>query len=196
MRRENDVRRAAIILAILAGGCLLLFWAGGRQAGNLPNNPPPSMFAPSPLLGKPASSFVTVDPDGNPVDLQEHLGKNVIMLDFWATWCGPCIMAMPEIASVANKFKDQGLVFYGVNVGEDPDTVKEFLANMNLDIPVAMDFDRKIQRSFEGKYLPLTILIGKDGTVQAVHLGYREDLGERLSLEIEKLLDGKQLVNE
>jgi thiol-disulfide isomerase/thioredoxin len=180
----------------MTGGCLLLLLASNRQGANLPNNPPPSMFAPSPLLGKPAPSFVTVDPDGNTVDLKEHLGKNVIMLDYWATWCGPCIMAMPDIASVANKYKDQGLVFYGVNVGEDPDTVKEFLANMNLDIPIAMDFDRKIQRSFEGKYLPLTILIGKNGTVQAVHLGYREDLGELLSQEIEKLLDGKDLVSQ
>jgi peroxiredoxin len=105
-------------------------------------------------------------------------------------------MAMPDLAAIANKYKDRGLVFFGINVGEDPDTAKEFLANSNLDIPVVMDFDGQIQRSFQGKYLPMTVLIGKDGTIQAVHLGYRKDFAEVVSQEIEKLLEGKPLVSE
>src|SRR5688572_29262404 len=83
--------------------------------------------SPNPLLGKPLQPFVTVDPDGNTVDLSKHLGKEVILLDFWATWCRPCLMAMPEVQQVAKEFKERGLVFYAMNVGEDPDTVKQFL---------------------------------------------------------------------
>jgi thiol-disulfide isomerase/thioredoxin len=189
------VRRTAIILAILVGGVLLFSWADNRQDA-IPPNAPRGMFAPNPLLGKPAASFEAVDPNGNTVDLKQHLGKDVIMLDFWATWCGPCIQAMPDLAAIARKYKDQRLVFYGVNVGEDPDSVKEFLAAANLDIPVVMDFDGRIQRSFQGKYLPMTVLIGKDGTIQAVHLGYRDDLGDILSREIEKLLAGEKLASD
>jgi thiol-disulfide isomerase/thioredoxin len=145
-------------------------------------------------LGKPAEPFKTVNPDGETIDLKEHLGKNVIMLDFWATWCGPCLMAMPEVEEVAQKFTDRGLVFYAVNVGEDPDTVKEFLAQSQLDVPVAMDFDGKIHGAFGDQGLPHTVVIGKDGRVQVDHLGYWQGFGEQLAEEVEQLLDGKSLV--
>jgi thiol-disulfide isomerase/thioredoxin len=146
------------------------------------------------LLGDKVSGFVTVDPDGNEVDLNQYLGKNVIMLDFWATWCGPCILAMPEVASIAEKYKDRGLVFFAVNVGEDPDSVKEFLTRNNLKIPVAMDFDGKIHQSFNDAGLPHTVVIGKDGRLQVDHLGYWRSFGQQLSDEVGQLLDGKDLV--
>ena len=66
--------------------------------------------------------------EGKPIDLKASLGKNVILLDFWATWCGPCVKAMPEVEAVAKKFKEKGLVFYAVNAGEDAATIKEFLS--------------------------------------------------------------------
>jgi thiol-disulfide isomerase/thioredoxin len=148
------------------------------------------------LLGKPVEPFVTVDPHDNPVDLSQHLGKDVILLDFWATWCKPCLMAMPEVEQIANDFQDRGLVFYSVNVGEDPDTVKEFLAQNKLDIPVAMDFDGQIQAMYQAFDLPHTIVIGKDGTMQVDHRGYWKGFGERLRKEVEALLDGRELVRQ
>jgi peroxiredoxin len=189
------VARTVAVLVILFVGIALLSFANCREREDSSPVGPPDLLEPSPLLGKPAPSFVTVDADGDQVDLKQYLGKNVIMLDYWATWCGPCIIAMPDIAAVARKYKDRGLVFYGVNEGEDPDTVKEFLARNNLDIPVAMDFDGRIHHMFEGKYLPHTILIGKDGTVQASHLGFSSNLADELSQEIESLLDGENLVS-
>jgi thiol-disulfide isomerase/thioredoxin len=149
---------------------------------------------PNPLLGKAAPAFTAVDPDGNEVDLKQYLGKNVIMLDFWATWCGPCLMAMPEVKEVADKYKDSGLKFFAVNVGEDSDSVKEFLAKYRLDIPVVMDFEGEIQNLYHGDGLPYSILIGKDGRVQMVHRGYRKGFGAELSEEVAALLEGKNLV--
>jgi thiol-disulfide isomerase/thioredoxin len=147
----------------------------------------------NPLLGKSVKAFVTVDPNGNTVDLSQHLGKDVILLDFWATWCKPCLMAMPEVEQIAQDFKDRGLVFYAVNVGEDPDTVKEFLAQNKLDIPVAMDFDGQIQNMYQAVDLPHTIVIGKDGTLQVDHVGYWQGFGEELRGQVKALLDGKDL---
>jgi len=149
----------------------------------------------NPLLGKPAPAFVAVDPEGNSIDLKKHLGKDVIMLDFWATWCGPCIMAMPEVEAVAAKYKDRGLVFYAVNVGEDPDTVKEFLAQNHFDIPVAMDFDGEIQSMYNASGLPHTIVIGKDGRLQVDHLGYWQGFADELSEQVGSLLDGESLTD-
>jgi thiol-disulfide isomerase/thioredoxin len=188
------VKRTANVLTIVLCTCASLAVSSCRE------RPPPavarSIDDPHPLLGKSAPAFVTVDPDGRAVDLNKHLGKNVIMLDFWATWCGPCILAMPDVASVAKKFEDRGLVLYAVNVGEDPDTVKEFLAELKLDVPVAMDFRGQIQKSYQAHGLPHTILVGKDGKVQVAHLGYRDDMAERLSDDVEKLLAGKDLASE
>lgn len=148
---------------------------------------PPSP-APQPKLVAP---FTTVDPEGNTIDLSNYLGKDVIMLDFWATWCGPCVMAMPEMAALAEKYKDQGLVFYAVNQGEDPDTVKSFLAKSNLDLPVAMDFRGQIHRQFNAKGLPHTVIIGRDGSVRADHLGYRPGMALQMEAEVERLLNEK-----
>jgi len=154
---------------------------------------PPKKTSANPLFGKPVPAFVTVDPDGNTIDLKDHLGKSVILLDFWATWCGPCILAMPEVEAIAEKYKDRGLVFYAVNVGEDPDTVKEFLQQNNLDIPVAMDFDGKIQSSFNSDGLPFTVVIGKDGRMQADHTGYWRGFSEELSAQVDAVLKGEDL---
>jgi peroxiredoxin len=155
--------------------------AGGQQEG------------PHPLLGQQAPPFKTVNLQDEPVDLAAHLGKDIVMLDFWATWCGPCVEAMPHVDGVAKKFADRGIVFYAVNVGEDAATIKEFLESKELDVPVAMDLDSAITQQYGANGIPQTVLIGKDGKVQVVHVGFSANLADELSAEIEELLAGKDL---
>ncbi len=150
---------------------------------------------PHPLLGQPAPAFKTVDLDEKPIDLRAHLGKSVVMLDFWATWCGPCVEAMPHVGGVARQYADRGLVFYAVNVGEDADTIKEFLKSQELDVSVAMDQDNSIAQQYQASGIPQTVLIGKDGKVQVVHVGFAEGLAEILSQQVEELLTGKNLAS-
>jgi peroxiredoxin len=151
---------------------------------------------PHPLLGQPAPKFATVNPSGEPIDLEKLLRKNIIMLDFWATWCGPCVAAMPKVDEVAKKFADRGVVFYAVNLGDDVDTVKQFLVDQKLDVPVAMDTEGKLGSLYHAEAIPMTVLIGKDGKVQVVHVGFSENLAEELSSELESLLAGKDLAAE
>jgi len=146
-----------------------------------------------PLLGQGAPAFETVDPDGQPIDLNQYLGKNIIMLDFWATWCGPCVAAMPEIEAVANKFADRGLVFYAVNSGEDAETVKQFLTENQRKAPVAMDPEGKVSSLYGVEGIPQTVLVGKDGKIHVVHVGYSDRLAGELTKNIEDLLAGKDL---
>jgi thiol-disulfide isomerase/thioredoxin len=152
--------------------------------------------APHALIGQPAPPFKTVGLDDKPIDLAAHVGKDIVMLDFWATWCGPCVEAMPKVDGVAKKFADRGLVFYAVNVQEDIETIKEFLKTSELEVPVAMDADGKITESYGVSGIPQTVLIGKDGKVQVVHIGYSDSLGEHLSQQVEDLLAGKDLAAE
>ena len=151
---------------------------------------------PHPLLGDAAPAFKTVGLDDKPIDLAAHVGKDVILLDFWATWCGPCVEAMPEVDGVAKKFADRGLVFYAVNVAEDAETIKEFLKTSKLEVPVAMDADGKITQSYGVEGIPQTVLIGKDGKVQVVHVGFSDNLADQLTQQVEDLLAGKDLAAE
>jgi len=151
---------------------------------------------PHPLLGKPAPEFKTVDLEDHPFELKSHLGKNVVLLDFWATWCGPCVEAMPKVDAVANKFAGRGLVFRAVNGGEDADTIKKFLSMAKLKVPVVLDQDNAIAQSYMVEGIPQTVLIGKDGKVQVVHQGFSDELANELSNEIEALLAGKDLAGE
>jgi peroxiredoxin len=151
---------------------------------------------PHPLLGQQAPAFTTTDVDGKPIDLKDSLGKKIVLLDFWATWCGPCIQAMPEVDGVAKKFADKGLAFYAVNVGEETAAVKEFLSQSKLEIPVAMNTDNKISEMYHVSGIPQSVLIGRDGKVQVVHIGFSDELSKVLTKQIEDLLAGKDLASE
>jgi cytochrome c biogenesis protein CcmG/thiol:disulfide interchange protein DsbE len=151
---------------------------------------------PHPLLGKPAPPFKTVDVDGRPFDLKSYLGKNVILLDFWQTTCGPCVMLMPRLEEVANKFADRGLVYRAVNGGEEAAMIKEFLAATKIKAPIVLDPDGEISRAYLVEGIPQTVLIGKDGKVHVVHTGYSDALPGEISKEIEALLAGNDLAGE
>jgi peroxiredoxin len=151
---------------------------------------------PHPLLGKPAPLFKTVDVDGKPFDLKSHLGKDVILLDFWSTSCGPCVMLMPALEEVAKKFADRGFIYRAVNGGEDAASIKNFLAATKIKAPIVLDPELETWRAYHVEPIPQTVLIGKDGKVQAVHLGYSEALAGEISQEIESLLAGKDLAGE
>ncbi len=151
---------------------------------------------PHPLLGQPAPPFVTTDLNGHPIDLKKYIGKNVVMLDFWATWCGPCVEAMPDVEEVAKQYGSKGLVFYAVNAGEDVVAVKQFLQESKLNPPVAMDEKKEIGPMYGVRGIPQTVLIGKDGKVQVVHVGYNSRLPKLLAKEINELLAGKDLATE
>jgi thiol-disulfide isomerase/thioredoxin len=160
-----------------------------------------SLFAPSPetqrhpLLGKDAPTFELDTLTGKLVKLADLKEKDVIILDFWATWCGPCVKALPTINEVANAYKAKGVVFYAVNVGEDAETVSAFLKELQLNIPVLLDKEEKVAALYGAEGIPQTVLIGKDGIVQVVHVGLSPDLKEKLSHELDELLAGKNLVD-
>lgn len=144
------------------------------------------------LLGNPAPELDLELLDGGRVSLQEHHGE-VVILDFWATWCGPCVRGLPIVAGVAERYRDEGVVFYAVNIREEPETVRAFLRERDLDLRVPMDHTAAVSWRYGVGPIPQTMLIGRDGTLQVVHVGLLRDLEERLSREIEALLAGERL---
>lgn len=149
-----------------------------------------------PALGEKAPEFELDTLNGEKFRLADHLGKAVIMLDFWATWCGPCVRALPEISATASAYKDRGVVFYAVNLREEPADIRKFLANQKLDIPVLLDREGTVGDLFHVEGIPQTVLIGRDGKVQVVHVGLLPGLRKRLSGELDSLLAGKDLAGD
>lgn len=149
-----------------------------------------------PLVGQPAPPFEVADLEGKTVSLASYLGKNVIVLDFWATWCGPCVAALPEINQVASSFKERGVVFYAVNIGEEKQAVVDFLAEQKLNVPVALDLKSVVAGLYRASAIPQTVLIGKDGKIQVVHVGFGGNMKDQLTHELEQLLEGKDLASE
>ena len=151
---------------------------------------------PHPLLGKVAPPVNLENLDGKPVDLARHLGKEIVILDFWATWCGPCIAAMPEVNAAAEKFADRGVARYFVNLQEDAETIRAFLKEQKLDVPVALDSEGAVAAEYGVTGIPQTVIVGKDGKVQVVHVGFSDNLQTELTAELEDLLAGKDLAAE
>jgi thiol-disulfide isomerase/thioredoxin len=145
------------------------------------------------LLGNAAPAFELPTLEGQPFKIADAKGK-VVVLDFWATWCGPCVRALPILTEVTTKMADQGVVFYAVNLRESEDLVRGFQTKQSLTFPVLMDKEGAVGDQYFVQGIPQTVIIGKDGTVQAVHIGFNPALGEQLTKELTTLVEGKPLV--
>jgi len=147
---------------------------------------------PHPLAGKSAPDFTLQDLDGRSVSLKSLRGK-VVVLDFWATWCGPCVASLPLVTSVASSFKDQGVVFYAANQREDAAVIRKFQADKGLTFPVLLDPEGKAGGLYQALAIPETVLIDRNGKIQAVHVGYNPQIKTLLSKQLTDILAGKQL---
>ncbi|MEE9614667.1 MAG: redoxin domain-containing protein [Thermodesulfobacteriota bacterium] len=103
--------------------------------------------------------------------LSENIGKKVIILNFFATWCGPCKDEMPELNAFYEKHSGEPFVIIGIDGGENEDTVREFLEEYPVDFPVGIDVDRSIRKAYAIPGYPTTVLIGADGKVHLYEVG-------------------------
>lgn len=149
---------------------------------------------PHELLGETAPAFTAKSLDGESIKLSDRLKEQkVVVLDFWATWCGPCVQALPKIIEVTNEYREKGVEFYAVNVGEDAKTIRDFLDDQELDTAVLLDEEGSLSEKYKADAIPQTVLIGKTGTIEVVHVGLSSDLREKLSDELDRLLNGEKL---
>jgi peroxiredoxin len=128
----------------------------------------------TPIPDTPAApDFDLEDPDGNPQRLADYQGKAVI-LNFWATWCPPCREEMPSMQRAHEAVSDDGIALVAINVGEDADTIEQFLASYPVDFPLPMDLDSKVVQSYPVRGLPTTFVIDPEGRLVYVATGGRE----------------------
>jgi len=134
-----------------------------------------------------APDFTLRTMDGQNLRLQEQRGR-VVLVNFWATWCGPCRQEMPHLNRLHDKYRNAGFVLLGVNIDEDPRVAAEVAARIGVRFPVLFDTDKKVSRLYDMSAMPATVVIDRDGKVRHLHRGYRDGVEKAYEQQIRDLL--------
>jgi len=141
--------------------------------------------ATTPASGAP--DFTLPSLDGPNLRLQEQRGQ-VVMINFWATWCGPCRVEMPHLARLYDKYRGSGFTVLAVNIDEDPYKAASLAKQLGMRFPVLLDKEKKVSRLYDLSTMPSTILVDREGRVRYVHRGYRDGYEETYDRQIRELL--------
>ena len=169
--RPNARRRAAALA--LAG----LLAAGGIAAA----------AAAAGLVGGPAPDFALKSRGGANLRLSEERG-NVVVVNFWATWCGPCRQEMPLLDEIYERYRDAGFQLLGVNIDDDTNKAERMADDMGVSFPLLFDQEKEVSRLYDVRAMPVTVLIDRDGTVRQVHHGYRPGYEDAYIEQVRALL--------
>jgi cytochrome c biogenesis protein CcmG, thiol:disulfide interchange protein DsbE len=145
MIRPQVLSRALLIL--LVGAFLFaVLWSGSA----------------APIIGQTAPDFRLPDLNGNPVQLSDYRGQ-VVVLNFWATWCPPCIEEMPSLVRFQEEFAASGVVVMAVSVDDDEQALRRFVAEHNLNFVVARDAGRRVAATYHTFKYPETFILDRQG---------------------------------
>jgi peroxiredoxin len=125
---------------------------------------------PAPVVNHPAPDFTLLDLTGAPVQLAELRGQ-VVLINVWATWCPPCRAEMPAIQTVYEQYRERGFTVIAVNIREDADTVRDFMAQNGLTFPALLDGDGAVSNLYQARVYPSSYFVDRAGVVRAVYRG-------------------------
>jgi len=189
---SNIMMRLCFVCFAISLGCLMVFGSPSHAADPAtiaPHPAPPAGPDTATLTGKPAPDFSLPTLDKKDVKLSEQKGK-VVMLDFWATWCPPCRASLPHVQKLASDeaLAKKGLVVWVVNDKEDEPTVTKFMKENNYTFTVPMDKPADVLKKYLVRGIPTTVIIGRDGTIRNVFIGYGAPTAKQIDQAVEKAL--------
>lgn len=120
-------------------------------------------------------------------DLDSLRGK-VVYLDFWASWCKPCVKSFPWMQKLQDQYRDQGLEIVAVSLDQEEKLAYDFVKKMGVSLTVAFDTSGDVAEAYQVIGVPSSYLIGRDGMIYASHTGFRDKDKSRLELAIQQLL--------
>ncbi|MCC7352119.1 MAG: redoxin domain-containing protein [Anaerolineae bacterium] len=156
--------RTAFVVALVVG--LAWVWVSRVPEGVSGSQSIP----PAPTVGHPAPDFVLTTPAGEMLRLRDLRGQ-AVLINFWASWCGPCRSEMPEFQAAYNQRKDQGFTILAVNQGETGATATAFAQRLGLTFPIVLDNRGEASDLYGVRALPTSFFVDREGIVRAVVVG-------------------------
>jgi thiol-disulfide isomerase/thioredoxin len=166
--------RAPLRSRIVAMGAALIAFVPGANAA-------------PPLVSTPAPDFALRSLGAANVRLSEHLGE-VVLINFWATWCGPCRQEMPLLDALYGKYQRAGLVMFGINIDEDRDDAVEMAQTLKVTYPILFDERKDVSRAYQLGTMPLTVLIDREGVIRYVSEGFKPGYEKLYTERLRELL--------
>jgi len=146
-----------------------------------------SGLASSSLEGQEAPDFVLKSATGENLRLSEYRG-DVVMINFWATWCGPCRQEMPLLDDLYGRYQRVGFNLLGVNIDDDSRRAMQMVEELGVNFPVLFDETKDVSRLYRVEAMPVTVLVDREGRVRHVHHGYKPGYEEKYLTQIRSLL--------
>ena len=120
----------------------------------------------------PAANFTLKSASGENIRLSEYRGQ-VVLLNFWASWCGPCRQEMPELDALHQKYEAVGFTVFGVNVEKDRKMADKILRDIPVSFPILFDDENSVSELYNVDAMPVTVLVDRNGDIRFVHRGYK-----------------------
>ena len=123
-------------------------------------------------LKESAPDFTLKSLGGGNLRLEEYRGQ-VVLINFWASWCGPCRQEMPLLDRLHHRYEDTGFAVLGVNVEGELEPAQEIVDKINVTFPILIDDGQKVSEMYNLQAMPSTVVVDRDGVVRYIHLGYK-----------------------
>ncbi|MDH3748132.1 MAG: TlpA family protein disulfide reductase [Gammaproteobacteria bacterium] len=146
-----------------------------------------SSLAASGLTGRPAPDFALKSSTGENLRLSEYRG-DVVMINFWATWCGPCRQEMPLLDELYTRYERVGFNLLGVNIDDDSSRAMNMIHELGVNFPVLFDSRKEVSKLYDVDAMPVTVLVDREGNVRFVHQGYKPGYEEKYLDQVRSLL--------
>ena len=134
-----------------------------------------------------APDFTLKSQKGDNLKLSELRGK-VILINFWASWCGPCRQEMPVLNELYQRYRPLDFTILGVNVEQNSDNARSLLKDVSVSFPILFDNDNKVSKLYHVKGMPSTVLVDRDGNIRYVHMGYQPGTEAEYQSQIRALI--------
>jgi peroxiredoxin len=139
-------------------------------------------------VGDLAPDFTLKDLDGQSVTLSDLRGDHVVLIDFWATWCGPCKQEMPHLQELYEQYEDRGFVVLAVDVRESVNLVRPFVSSEGYTFPVLLDSTGNVTRQYGVRGIPAIFIVDTRGVIRKAREGYSPGVEKELARTVESLL--------